>query len=198
VNVRRDTLHSAFYALLDRLLPKDEYLAFYSRIVLDTVKQQRAHVATERALLENRIAGLKERKNRLVDAFVYKQAISEDIYHEQLQTVEQGLALAESQKDELLSDELDVEGILNFADILIREALRLWMEAPLEQKQRMQEVLFPEGLAYSELGGFGTPVTCFAFKVLPEDWQEIEVMASPTGFAIMWTVEFSGIVRRAA
>ena len=39
----------------------------------------------------------------------------------------------------------------------------LWKAAPAEQKQRLQRVLFPQGVTYSE-GKYGTAVTCLLFS----------------------------------
>lgn len=42
-------------------------------------------------------------------------------------------------------DEIDVEGVLNFAEAMMLDARRLWIEGDLGQKQRLQRVLFPRG-----------------------------------------------------
>ncbi len=78
-------------------------------------------------------------------------------------------------------DELDVEGILGFAEHVVTNAAHLWTEASLDQKQRLQQVLFPEGLVFDG-ERFGTAVTCLAFSDLG-DSESVEVeVASPTGF----------------
>ncbi len=42
----------------------------------------------------------------------------------------------------------DVEALLNFAEWLIFRAERLWSEASFDQKQRLQQVFFPEGMTF--------------------------------------------------
>jgi hypothetical protein len=42
-------------------------------------------------------------------------------------------------------DELDVEGILAFAERFLPRAADLWVQASLEQRQRFQQLFFPEG-----------------------------------------------------
>ena len=76
---------------------------------------------------------------------------------------------------------MDVEGVLAFAEHLLTNAARLWMEASLDQKQRLQTVFFPEGLQFDG-ERFGTAVTCLAFKQLGPDEAVKDGMASPTGF----------------
>jgi hypothetical protein len=45
-------------------------------------------------------------------------------------------------------DELDVEGILAFAERILPRASDLWVQASLDYKQRLQQLFFPEGIAY--------------------------------------------------
>jgi hypothetical protein len=45
-------------------------------------------------------------------------------------------------------DELDVEGILAFAERILPRASDLWVQASLDYKQRLQQLFFPEGIAF--------------------------------------------------
>ena len=74
----------------------------------------------------------------------------------QLDKLNESITMAEVELHETKIDELDVEVILEFAQYVLLNASQLWMEFPLEQKQRFQKVLFPQGVEFSE-GKFGTP-----------------------------------------
>ena len=63
-------------------------------------------------------------------------------------------------------DELDVEGILAFAERVLPRAADLWVQASLEQRQRLQQLFFPEGIAFDGNGFVGTGVTAPAFSYL--------------------------------
>ena len=45
-------------------------------------------------------------------------------------------------------DELDVQGILAFEERILPRASDLWVQAPLDYKQRLRQLFFPEGVAY--------------------------------------------------
>jgi hypothetical protein len=45
-------------------------------------------------------------------------------------------------------DELDVEGILAFAERILPRASDLWVQALLDYKQPLQQLFFPEGVAF--------------------------------------------------
>jgi hypothetical protein len=79
-----------------------------------------------------------------------------------------------------VTEHLDVDGI-GFAEYLLTDVSRLWMELPLDQKQRLQQVLFPEGLKFDGTE-FGTAATCLAFKQMAESEGERSSVASPPGF----------------
>ena len=57
------------------------------------------------------------------------------------------------------ADHLDVEGLLGFADHLLTTAAQIWTAASRDQRQRLQQVVFPEGLR-SDGEAFWTAVTC--------------------------------------
>src|ERR1035437_363579 len=54
------------------------------------------------------------------------------------------------------------------------------MELGLDQKQQLQQALFPEGLRFDG-EEFGTAVTCLAFKQLDENGKPKSGVASPPG-----------------
>ncbi len=58
---------------------------------------------------------------------------------------------------------------------------RLWTEFSHEQKQRLQKVLFPEGVSFASRE-FGTAVTCPLFKLLEKTDGDKSSLATLTGF----------------
>jgi hypothetical protein len=58
------------------------------------------------------------------------------------------LTLAKIEHHTEAVDELDVEGILAFAERILPRASDLWVQASLDYKQRLQQLFFPEGIAF--------------------------------------------------
>jgi hypothetical protein len=96
--------------------------------------------------------------------------------------LDEEITLAEIALHDARLDELDVEGVLAFADYVPTNAGRLWVEASLDQKQRLQKVLFPQGVTYSADGAFGTAETSVIFRLLQAVPTQKASEASPTGF----------------
>ena len=63
-------------------------------------------------------------------------------------------------------DELHVESILAFAERVLPRAADLWLQSSLDQRQRFQQLFFPEGIAFDGNGFVGTAVTAPAFSYL--------------------------------
>ena len=149
--------------------------------MLDVWRQKQADALLQRTSLEKHLEELTERKEQLIDAFVYKKEIDKAIFQEQLDKLKEEMTLAEIQLNEVRIEELDVEMVLNFSQYLFRNAARLWSEASLDQKQRIQRVLFPGKVTFLE-GAFGTTNFCLAFNYLEESKAEKSSLASPAGF----------------
>ena len=75
------------------------------------------------------------------------------------------LTLAEMELRDAQGEAIEIEAVLDFAQMVVLNASNLWKAAPVEQKQRLQTVLFPEGVTYSE-GNYRTSVTCLLFNGL--------------------------------
>ncbi len=62
---------------------------------------------------------------------------------------------------------------------VLLNASNLWKTASLDQKQRFQRVLFPEGVEYIN-GGYRTTATCMLFNGLePQEAEKEELVALP-------------------
>ena len=79
-------------------------------------------------------------------------------------------------------DELDVQGILAFAERVLPRASDLWVQASLDYKQRLQQQLFfPEGIAYDGIRFNRTALTAPLFNYLAPDQSAEENLVSQTG-----------------
>ena len=112
---------------------------------------------------------------------VYQKAIDQQTYKDQLDKLNEGLALAEMDQHGQRSEELDVEAVLAFAERVSLNASRMWLEANLEQRQRFQALLFPEGLRV-ENAEVRTPVSPSFFEDLGRFAPLEEGLVSPAGF----------------
>jgi hypothetical protein len=119
--------------------------------------------------------------NRFEEAFLFQKSIDKRTYDDHLARLREDLTLAEMRRNEAHTEQLDVEGVLAFAEHVLSHAASLWTNANLADRGALQQALFPNGLAWSETG-FGTAVTCSAFSYLQTVPTFEEGVASPPGF----------------
>jgi hypothetical protein len=106
-------------------------------------------------------------KELLVQAFVYKQALDQKTYQEQFDKLNEEITLVEIEEQDARLDELDIEAAVEFSKYVMLNAARLWAESGPDQKQRLQELIFPKGVFFSgDL--YGTDATSSIFFELEE------------------------------
>jgi hypothetical protein len=79
--------------------------------------------------------------------------------------------------DEL--EKFDVEGILSFAARVLPRASDLWVQASLDQRQRLQQLFFPDGVVFDGNRFVRTGVSTHAFRHLPPVEPTESNLASP-------------------
>jgi hypothetical protein len=118
------------------------------------------------ASAEHRAKAIQHKLDRLDDAFIYKESIDLGTYERQRDRLREELTLVEIDRHGSKLQEFDVEGILNFAERVLLRASDLWIQASLEQRQRLQRLFFPEGVAFSGKTFDRTVVTSSLFEYL--------------------------------
>jgi hypothetical protein len=63
-------------------------------------------------------------------------------------------------------EDLDVEGILTFAERVLPKASDLWVHASLDQRRRLQQLFFPDGVPFDGKRFSRTAVNAAAFSYL--------------------------------
>jgi hypothetical protein len=131
--------------------------------------------------LDGRVRDLKSKLDRTDEAFLHERSIDRETYERQRDYLRERFALAEMELSDAVLEDLDVQGVLAFAEHLLANAARLWSELKLERRQQFQQILFPAGLPFDG-EKFGTALTCLAFKRLGGNGEAESNVASPTGF----------------
>jgi len=97
---------------------------------------------------------------------LFAQTIDGKTYERQRDRLREELTLAQMDHHADAVDELDVQGILAFAERILPRASDLWVQASLDYKQRLQQLFFPEGIAYDGTRFNRTAVTAPLFSYL--------------------------------
>ncbi len=181
VNVPKAKLEGLFADELARLQPSPGYMRLLKEPVLQVWKARKAAVRDELANAERAAKTIQLKLDRLDEAFLFERSIDIDTYDRHAEKLRQELTLARIDRHSRQLDELDVEGILAFAERVLPRAADLWVQASLEQRQRFQQLFFPEGIAFDGRSLVRTGATAPAFSYLQPIERGNERMVDLTG-----------------
>ena len=181
VNPRKEALEGAFRELLGSLSPSPKAFSLFKEIlrkVYDNRNEGRTKIV---AKLQLRLEALKEKREKLVTKYVYEEAISKEIYEDQLAKLETQIDQVKTEQYNAKSDSIDISAIIRLAENILKRPLELWERGNLEQKQRLQDVFFPEGMTYDG-EKLGTAVTSSIFTEIGGFLGHLEELAPREGF----------------
>ena len=182
MHVTKARLESLFTDELARLQPSPGYMRLLKESVLQIWKARKAAVQADLANAERQVTELQRRLDRLDEAFLFERSIDIDVYDRHSEKLRQELTLLRMDRHASAIDELDVEGILAFAERILPSAADLWVQSSLDQRQRFQQLFFPEGVAFDGYDFVRTAATAPAFSYLQPVAVGNEGVVGPPGF----------------
>ncbi len=168
INVSKTRLEGLFVEELERLQPTPAYMRLIKESVLRAWHDQKAAIRQAASDNERRVKAIQQRLDRLDEAFIFAKSIDLDTYERQRDKLREELTLAQIDRHATELDELDVEGILAFAERVLPRAADLWVQASLDQRQRLQQLFFPEGVTFDGKQFVRTAPSGRAFSYLTE------------------------------
>jgi site-specific DNA recombinase len=181
VNVSKARLEGLFADELALLQPTPGYMRLLKESVLRIWKARKAAVREELDIVERGAKAIQEKLDRLDEAFLFERSIDIDTYDRHAEKLREELTLARIERHSGHLKELDVEGILAFVERVLPRAADLWVQATLDQRQRFQQLFFPDGITFDGNRFIGTGVTATAFSYLREIRTEDEGLVDQTG-----------------
>ncbi len=181
VNVSKAVLEGAFVDELALLQPTAGYMRLVKDRILHVWEERRAEASERTTEQERRVKLIQQKLDRLDEAFLYSESIDLTSYSRQRDKLREELTLAQIDRHTEAVDELDVQGILAFAERILPRASDLWVQASLDYKQRLQQLFFPEGIAHDGIRFNRTAVTAPLFNYLAPSESADEKMVSRVG-----------------
>jgi hypothetical protein len=159
---RKSKLEEQFVELLPQLVPSPGWLELLKQTVLSIWHEELGQISDVRESVQKRVAQIRAKLRRLDEAFLYESTIDRTTYEEHRDKLREELTVAELELSEAQVEQFGIDGALAKAISVLNNASALWIDASLEDRIRLQEVLFPQGLVWDG-AGFQTPVTCLSF-----------------------------------
>jgi hypothetical protein len=143
VNVSKAKLERLFADELAQLQPTPGYMRLLKESVLQIWKARKAAVRDEVATAERAAKTIQEKLDRLDEAFLFERSIDINTYDRHAEKLREELTLARIDRHSGQLEELDVEGILAFAERVLPRAADLWVQASLDHDSGSNNYSFP-------------------------------------------------------
>ena len=154
-------------------LVKDRVLAAWRAMQVDA--RQRI------AEIERKQKSIREKLDRLDQAFLFERSIDIETYDRHRDKLREELTLVQIDRHASELEEMNVEGILAFAERVLPSASNLWVQSSLAEKQRLQQVFFPDGIRFDGKRLVGTGTTLPIFNYLGSVSDEKKELVDQTG-----------------
>ena len=135
----------------------------------------------EIATAERAAKSIQDKLDRLDEAFLFDRSIDIETYDRHAEKLREEPTLARIDRHSGQLEELDVEGILVFAERVLPRAADLWVQASLDQRQRFQHRSFRTELRSTEIALLEPGVTAPAFSYLRGIETEMKGVVNQTG-----------------
>ncbi len=145
-NIAKTKLEEMFVDELTRLQPTAGFMRLVKDRVLHAWREMKADAKHRVAEVERKQKAIHEKLDRLDEAFLYERTIDIERYDRHRDKLREELTLVQMDRHATELEEMDVEGILAFAERVLPSASNLWVQSSLNQKQRLQQLFFPEGV----------------------------------------------------
>jgi len=181
VNITKAKLEELFVEELTRLHPTPGFMRLVKDRVLSAWRKMQGDATQRIAEIERRQKAIREKLDRLDQAFLFERMIDIETYDRHRDKLREELTLAQMDRHSCELEELDVEGILAFAERVLPSASNLWVQSSLAQKQRLQQVFFPDGVRFDGKRLVGTGTTLPVFNYLNPISDEKKELVDQTG-----------------
>lgn len=178
-SVTVESFESEFYGLLLSIRPKEYTLERFTRILKEKYDAKYKELSSDITTLKKELDELYELRKTLVKKNM-DGVYDDDLFREQDEVIKSKIVVKKVQISEGSMQKLDIDIICTFAKHFLQNLAQTWKNADLETKQRLQEIIFPEGVVYCFPGYRITVLSCL-FKVLRDSDESDERLGWPTG-----------------
>lgn len=154
-SIMRDKVHKHFAELLEQVRPDDGTLKLYKELILRRWNEAyKGSMELVRTINEEIDAGAT-RKSKLTDMYIDGK-LSEEEFTDKKNGIDAKLQDLRLRLSEASVEVNNKEQVVDDAVQFMRNPAEYWNQAHISIKKRIQDIVFPEGLMYDAVNGFGT------------------------------------------
>jgi site-specific DNA recombinase len=180
VTVAKSQFEEEFVHLLQQLRPSAHTVSNIPKVAARVWKDAQGDSEREMTKLNGRLEMLKQLKSGLLRMKVLGQIAQEDFEEERANLTVETYEIDERLR-EVAAIQATTDSFVRFAELQAVDMANLWDIARPEQKVRVQNLLFGDGLAYSPETGFLNRSKSSLFLVLGSNSGKSECLVGPPG-----------------
>ncbi len=154
-SMSRDQTHDDFMALLAQIKPNDDVAKAFREIVLRAWNNDYKDAVSSSERIDKQVADLQKKKSKVIDLFI-DDKLDNETKVTKLDQIQDSMADLELRRSELSSEVSDKEKIVDGAVQFLTRADQFWNLGDIEVRKQIQDMIFPDGLYYDFVEGFGT------------------------------------------
>jgi site-specific DNA recombinase len=178
--IAKAELEAAFSRYLQRITPKPRVLDVIKASVIDVWEENSLALQSEAERHATTLANLTEKRARIRE-LLEDGTYSREEGKERLAEVTNQITATKIALNEARIDQFDIAAAVTYATNFIGTLGRQWLDLAPELRLRFQKLIFPEGVRYSRLTGFGTAKLGLIFKLCQENASEIPPLVDLRG-----------------
>jgi site-specific DNA recombinase len=174
-----DTFEKEFIELLEYIKPSKKAAERFSKVLKAKYEAHYRKISTETTKLEKELAQLEETRRLLVKKNL-KGVYDDDLFREQDDDIKNKIVVKNIQINESKMEKIDIDTICETAKHFLFHVSQIWRIADPDTKQRLQNIIFPDGVYYC-FPGFRTGTLCCVFNIIRESNGDESHLGWPIG-----------------
>ena len=181
--VRKEAMEAAFVRLLDDVtLKTNATMRMLREIVTETWHNLQLDTIMEQASLNTQIDAADKKKALLLDKLL-AGTVTDAVYKKKVLEIDGELLILKAGRAEAEIEEGRTEAVLDYAGHMFANARRIWEGlTDLNDRQRFQRVLYPDGVSFTNESGYQTPANAPVTRICEVVGAGASVLAPPSGF----------------
>jgi site-specific DNA recombinase len=152
VNISATKLNSLFITILNQFEYKKEYKNILAKLLSEKLKIRLTQSVAESKLLKKKLSEKQTAIDKIEEKFVLGQ-INAELFEKYSTKYKQELNELQQELDHSTIDSSNLDKGIEKCLQIAQNIGAAWVEASFENKQRLQNLVFPEGILYNKLKG---------------------------------------------
>lgn len=166
-SIKTTTMHNAFIELMEQIKPEENILKLYKEVLINESSQHLGKLNRKISRLRRELDDIANSRMNAIKKY-NNDTLSLQEKNELIDDLDKDKFRINGDLDDLVGIQNIQESDIDLAINIMEQVDKQWEVSNLENQQRFQNMLFPEGLVYDyETGGFGTTKISPLYRYAP-------------------------------